>query len=171
MSTRFTLDHTFRSESLTALLGAYFDPEHLAMLDAATGVGERIVRESMDDGIARACTWQLTALQPLPWVIRPLLTGGRLTYLETARWRRGERSVELSNVCELLGGRVQIEAAYNLEDLGGGRIRQRFAGTASSDIKVVGKLIVRTTVDQLASAMPKMSECTQQWLDRRCTAA
>jgi hypothetical protein len=170
MTMGFTLDHTFRSGSLTALLGAYFDPDHLAMLDAATGVGERVVRESIDDGTARACTWQLTALQPLPWFVRPLLTGGRLTYLETTRWRRGDCSVELSNVCPLLGGHVQIDAAYHLEDLGGGRIRQRFAGTASSDIKVVGKLIVRTTVEQLASAMPKMTECTQRWLDRRCTA-
>jgi hypothetical protein len=167
MNMGFTSDHSFRAGSLTALLGAYFDPDHLAMLDAATGVGERVACESIDDGTTRACTWQLTALQPLPWFVRPLVPGGRLTYLETARWRRGDHSVALSNVCELLGGRVAIDAAYEFETIDAGSIRQRFTATARSDIKIVGKLIVRTTVDQLASAMPAMNECTQRWLDRQ----
>lgn len=166
MHMSFTLHHTFRSASLTALLRAYFDPDHLVMLDAASGVGERVVCASSDDGTTRVCTWQLTALQPLPWFVRSLVTGGRLTYLETVRWRRGAHAVELSNLCTLLGGRVQIDAMYHLEEVGPGLIRQRFAGVVSCDIKVVGRLIVRATETQLAGAMPSMNACTQRWLDQ-----
>lgn len=167
MNVAFTMEHVFRSPSVAALLGAYFNPEHLAMLDAATGVGERTVRESIDDGTLRRCTWQLTTLQPLPWIVRRFVTGGRLKYLETARWRRGDRSVELTNICELLGGRVRIDGVYHLEEVGAELIRQRFAGTVSSDIKVVGSIIVRATADELASSMPRMNKCTQEWLDRQ----
>jgi len=167
MTIVFTLDHTFRAASPSALLAAYFDPEHLAMLDAATGVGARTVRESIDDGINRVCTWQLTTLQALPWFVRRLVTGGRLTYLETVRWRRSDPALALSNVCELLGGQVRIEAVYQLAPAGERLIHQRFAGAASSDIKLVGERVARATVDQLARAMPTMTECTQRWLDRR----
>ena len=166
MTVSFSFDHQFRNASAATLLEAYFDLEHLAAQDRSSGLGDRVLVSSHDDGAVLARTWRVWAVKPLPLIIRPLFRGRRLSYVEAMRWPRPERRAELRIESMLPGGRVAIDSEYQLTELGGGRVCQRFTGAVMVDSKVMAPWIERATLDELARALPEMNRCTQDWIDR-----
>ena len=166
MTTGFSFEHVFRAPSTTTILAAYFDPDHLATQDKLAELGDRVVVDSHDDGEVVRCTWRVAARKPLPLFVRPFVAGGRLRYLESMIWRRANESIDLTVVPEILGGRVQIAAVYQLAKLGEGQIRRRYAGTVTVNIRLLSSKIERAIVNEFEKSMPMMTECTQGWLDR-----
>jgi hypothetical protein len=55
---------------------------------------------------------------------------------------------------------------YQLEKIGEGQIRRRYAGTITVDIRLFGSRIERGVLKEFEQSMPMMAECTQGWLDR-----
>lgn len=164
--TPFSYEHVFRAPTTATVLAAYFDPDHLATQDKIAELGDRTLIESHDDPAVRKCTWRVTALQPLPLFVRPFVKGGHLQYLESMSWRRADDAIDLTVVPEILGGRVQIAAVYELAQVGVGQIRRRYHGSVTVNVKLLSGKIERGIVAQFEKSMPIMTACTQGWLDR-----
>lgn len=166
MTTEFRYEHVFRAPSTTTILEAYFDPDHLATQDALAELGGRAVVTEEDTGATRSCTWRVASLRPLPVFVRPFVAGGRLSYLESMTWRRADDAIDLTVQPEILGGRVQIAATYELARVGDGQIRRRYHGTVTVNIRLLSSKIERGIVAEFEKAMPMMTACTQGWLDK-----
>lgn len=164
MSTPFSYETVFDASSKTAVLAAYFDDDHLAAQDKVAQLCDRTVVESRDDGAVRSCVWNVRSQRPLPVFVRPFVDGGRLAYLETMTWRRADDEIDMSIVPQILGGRVQINALYQLADVGPGKVRRRYGGTITVNVKLLSGKIERAIADEIAKSMPMMTECTQRWL-------
>lgn len=163
----FRFEHTFRASSVATVLAAYFDPDHLATQDAVAGLTDRVVTESNDDGARLHTTWRVASSQPLPLFVRPMVAGGRLSYLEKMTWRRADDAIDLIIVPDVLGGRVRIAAEYKLSPAGEGRVLRRYAGAITVAVRLISGKIERGIADKMTESMPMMTACTQDWLDRR----
>jgi len=163
----FRFEHIFRAPSVATVLAAYFDPDHLATQDAVAGLTDRVVTESTDDGARLHTTWRVASSQPLPLFVRPLVTGGRLRYLEKMTWRRADDAIDLVVVPDILGGRVQITAEYKLSLAGEGRVLRQYAGSITAAVRLIQGKLERGIADKMTESMAAMTACTQGWLDRR----
>jgi hypothetical protein len=164
MSTPFSFESLFRAPSVDVVLAAYFDPDHLRAQDMAAGLTDREILDDKDDGTRRTCSWSVRASTQLPLYARPFVEGGRLTYRETMIWRKAESAIDLTIQPQILGGRVQIEAIYQLSPAGAGQVLRRYAGQIRVDVKLVSGKIERAILGEIEKGMPVMTECTQQWL-------
>jgi hypothetical protein len=164
VSTPFSYETIFDAASKTAVLAAYFNEDHLATQDQVAALCDRKVIESHEDDAVRTCTWSVRSQRPLPMFVRPFVEGGRLSYLETMKWRKADDEIDLTIVPQILGGRVQIAAVYQLADVAPGKVRRRYAGTITVNIRLLSGKIERAVADEMAKGMPLMTECTQTWL-------
>ncbi len=167
MSTEFRYEHVFRAPSTATILDAYFNDDHLATQDKLAELGDRTVIESHDDGEIKKCTWRVTALKPLPVFVRPFVKGGRLSYFETMTWRRKDDAVDLTVTPDILNGRVQIKAIYDLKKIGENQIKRIYAGSVTVNITLLSGKIERGIVAEFEKSMPMMAGCTQGWLDKQ----
>jgi len=156
----------FDATGKTAVLAAYFNDDHLATQDKVAELCDRKVVESHDDDAIRSCTWSVRSQRPLPLFVRPFVEGGRLSYLETMIWRKADDEIDLTIVPQILGGRVQIAAVYQLADIAPGKVRRRYQGTITVNVKLVSGKVERAIAAEIAKGMPLMTECTQNWLTR-----
>ena len=162
--TEFSFENVFRAPSVELVLASYFEPDHLAAQDALAELGDREVLEAEDDGAIRRCTWRVSALKPLPLYARPFVAGGRLRYLETMVLRRADQAIDLTVKPDILRGRIQIAAVYELTQIGDHQIRRRYGGTITADIPLLGGRIERGILAEFVHQMPVMSQCTYDWL-------
>ena len=167
--TPFSYETVFDASGKTAVLAAYFNDDHLATQDQVAALCDRKVIESHEDDAVRSATWSVRSQRPLPLFVRPLVDGGRLSYLETMKWRKADDEIDMTIVPQILGGRVQIAAVYQLADVGPGKVRRRYAGSITVNVKLLSGKIERAIADEVAKGMPLMTECTQNWLRRTGT--
>ncbi|MEZ4368930.1 MAG: DUF2505 family protein [Kofleriaceae bacterium] len=167
MPTDFRFEQEFRADAARTILAAYYDADQLAAQDALGQLVDREVVESRDDGDTWVCTWRVSSAKPLPALARPMVAGGRLTYLETMTWRRADDAADIAVVPQLLGGRVQFAGRYQFAAAAPGRWRRTYAGTISAAIPMLGGKIERGVLAEFESSVPKMAACTQAWLDAR----
>lgn len=165
MATEFQFEHVFHVPSMTTLLMAYFDPGHKAKQDQLAELTDREVVESRDDEVGRAITWRVAHAKPLPLFVRPFAATGRLRFVESITWHRGANSIDLTVTPEVLGGRVTIHATYTLTPQGPGEIRRRYAGAVSANLRLIGGRVERGIIATFEREMPRMTACTQSWLD------
>jgi hypothetical protein len=165
VATAFCFEFVFRAPSVAKLVSAYFDPGHLATQDALAKLGEREVVESSETDDVRKCTWRVASLAPLPMIAKPFVKGGRLYYLETMTWRRGEDAVDMSVVPDILNGRVSVTGAYELSKIGENQIRRVYRGEIAANIPLLSGKIERGILEAFHNSMAKMAGCTQTWLD------
>jgi hypothetical protein len=165
MPTEFSYEHVFRAPSTSTILAAYFDPDHLATQDKLAELVDRTVTEDHDDGNIRKTTWRVTAAKPLPAFVRPFVKGGRLSYFEAMTWRRKDDACDLTVTPDILNGRVQISAIYQLKQLGENQIHRRYSGKVTVNIMLLSGKIERGIVAEFEKSMAMMSDCTQKWLD------
>ena len=165
--TEFSFENIFRAPSAAVVLESYFDPDHLATQDVLADLGDRTVVDAGDDGAIRRCTWRVTAKKPLPFFARPFVEGGRLRYLESMTLRRADSMIDLAVKPQILGGRVHVEAVYELADVGDQQVRRRYRGSITAEIPLVGGRIERGIVAEIEKQMPVMSKCTYDWLVQR----
>jgi len=170
MATLFEFENVFRAPAVADVLAAYFDPDHLATQDKLAELVDRVVVEDVDEAATRRCTWRVGSARSLPIFVRPFVSGGRLTYLETMIWRRADDAIDLTVVPQILGGRVKIEAVYQLTSAGDAQVRRRYAGSVSVDIRLLSGRIEKGILAAFEKEMPVMTKCTQDWLDRTCNA-
>ncbi len=166
MATEFRYETVFEASGKDAVLAAYFDDDHLATQDDVASLCERRVIESHDDAALRSCTWSVRAQRSLPLFVRPFVEGGRLSYLEAMRWRKPDDAIDLTVTPQILGGRVQITAEYQLADVAPGKVRRVYAGAIRVELKLVSGKIERAIAAEIEKAMPTMTACTQGWLTR-----
>lgn len=166
MSTAFSYETVFDASGKTAVLAAYFNDDHLAAQDKVAELCERVLVESREDATVRAATWSVRALRPLPVFVRPFVQGGRLTYLESMTWRKSDDEIDMTIVPQILGGRVQIAAVYQLVDVGPGKVRRRYQGSISVNVSLLSGKIERAIAAEVEKGMPLMTDCTQNWLKR-----
>ena len=164
MSTEFSYETVFDARSKTAVLAAYFDDDHLATQDKVAQLCNRRVLESRDDDATRSCTWSVRSERPLPVFVRPFVEGGYLTYVETMTWRKADDEIDMSIVPQIGGGRVQINAVYQLADVAPGKVRRRYRGSITVNVKLLSGKIERAIASEIERGMPQMTACTQQWL-------
>ena len=163
MSTPFSYETVFDASGKTAVRAAYFNDDHLATQDKVAALSDRKVVESHEDDAVRTCTWTVRSDRPLPVFVRPFVEGGRLTYVETMKWRKPDDEIDMSIV---ILGRVKITAVYQLADVGSGKVRRRYAGSINVSVPLISGKIERAIADEIAKGMPLMTECTQSWLRR-----
>jgi hypothetical protein len=166
MSTQFSFENVFRAASTRTVLASYFDPDHLATQDALAELTDRVVVESATDDKVQKCTWRVAHARPLPVYARPFVTGGRLSYLETMVWRLADDAIDFTVVPEILGGRVSIDAVYELRQVGEGQILRRYQGSINVNIRLLSGRIEKAILTKFEEAMPMMTQCTQGWLDK-----
>lgn len=169
MATEFSFEHVFQAPSLTVrtVLEAYFDPDHLATQDKIAELGDRQVVESREDDAVKSCTWTVRSLRQLPVFVRPFIEGGRLGYLDQMTWRKAADEIDMVITPQIASGRVKITALYQLTQVGEGRVRRRYAGTINVNVALLSGKIERAILNEMEKGMPKMAECTQQWLLER----
>lgn len=166
MSTPFSYETVFDASSKTSVLAAYFDDDHLATQDKVAELDDRKVVESHEDDAIRSAVWSVRSLRPLPIFVRPFVDGGRLAYVETMTWRKADDEIDMTVVPQILGGRVQIAAVYQLADVGPGKVRRRYTGSITVNVRLLSGKIERAIADEIAKGMPLMTRCTQDWLRR-----
>lgn len=171
MTTEFRFEHVFRAPSTQTVLAAYFDPDHLATQDKLAELVDRAVVEDTEDDAVKTCAWTVTAQKPLPLFVRPFVEGGRLRYREAMTWRKAADEIDLTITPQILGGRVQIAALYQLAQVGDGQIRRRYGGSVTVDVRLISGKIERAIVAEIEKGMPMMFQCTQDWLARTAPAA
>jgi hypothetical protein len=164
MSTEFSYVTVFEAPSKTVVLAAYFDPDHLAAQDRVADLCERSVVESHDDDAVRKCTWRVRAHKSLPLYVRPFVAGGQLWYLEAMVWRKADDAIDLTITPQILNGRVQINAVYELADVGPNQVQRRYHGAITVNVKLVAGKIERGIASEIEKGMPTMTECTRNWL-------
>jgi hypothetical protein len=145
MPTEFSYEHVFRAPSTTTILAAYFDPDHLATQDKLADLVDRTVTEDHDDGSVRRTKW--------------------LSYFEAMTWRRKDDACDLTVTPDILNGRVQISALYQLEKIGENQIHRQYSGKVTVNITLLSGKIERGIVAEFEKSMAMMSDCTQRWLD------
>ena len=166
MSTEFRYESVFDASSKLAVLAAYFDDDHLATQDKVAELCDRKVVESHEDAAVRSAVWSVRAVRPLPLFARPFVEGGRLTYLETMKWRKADDEIDMTIVPQILGGRVQITAVYQLADIAPGKVRRRYQGSITVQASLLSGKIERAIAAEIEKGMPVMTGCTQGWLTR-----
>lgn len=164
MSTEFSYETVFEASSKLAVLAAYFDDHHLATQDTVAQLCDRTIVESREDDAVRMAAWSVRSERALPVFVRPFVDGGRLRYLETMTWRKADDEIDMTIVPQILGGRVQISATYQLADVGVCKVRRRYRGTISVNIPLLSAKVERAIATEIAKGMPAMTECTQRWL-------
>jgi len=164
VSTEFSYETVFDASGKTAVLAAYFNDDHLGTQDAVARFCDRKVVESHEDDAIRSCTWSVRSQRPLPVFVRPFVEGGRLRYLESMTWRKADDEIDMSIVPQILGGRVQITAVYQLADVGPRKVRRRYRGSITVNIALLSGKIERAIAAEVEKGMPLMTECTQRWL-------
>lgn len=167
MPTEFRFEHTFDAASPAAIIAAYFDDDHLAAQDVVAGLRDRQVVESRDDGTVWTCVWKVASTRPLPSIVRPLVPGGQLTYLETMTWHRPEHRAALTVTPQLLGGRVELSGTYQFETHGERQVLRRYAGAVNANVPLLSGKIERTILGEFQQQVPALAACTQRWLDAR----
>jgi len=166
MATKFEFVNVFNAPSVADVLAAYFDPDHLASQDRLAELVDREVTERAEEADTLRCTWRVGSARSLPIFVRPFVDGGRLSYLETMTWRRADDAIDMTVVPQILGGRIKIEAIYQLSKAGEGEVRRRYSGTISVDIRLLSGRIEKGILAAFEKEMPVMTRCTQDWLDR-----
>jgi len=166
VSTPFSFEYVFRAPSVSTLAAAYFDPDHNATQDKLAELGDRVVIENHETEDVQKTTWRVTSLRQLPAIARPFVSGGRLKFVETMSWTKSTNAIEMSVVPEILGGRVRIEGAYELSQIGDNQIRRIYKGSITAAITLVGGKIERGILETFTQNMPAMAACTQGWLER-----
>ncbi|HEY5952486.1 MAG TPA: DUF2505 domain-containing protein [Kofleriaceae bacterium] len=166
MSTEFSYETVFDASSKTAVLAAYFNDDHLATQDKVAELCDRVVVEAHEDDAIRKCVWSVRSQRPLPIFVRPFVDGGRLTYLESMTWRKADDEIDMTIVPQIAGGRVQIAAVYQLADVAPGKVRRRYRGAITVNVKLLSGKIERAIAAEIDKGMPAMTECTQSWLKR-----
>ena len=164
MPTEFSFENIFEAPSTATILAAYFNPDHLEAQDTVGLLGERTVVENREDDTQRICTWSVISLRQLPMFVRPFIEGGRLKYIEWMRWRKTADEIDLTIQPQVLGGRVQIAATYQLAQVGENRVRRRYKGTITANVSLLSGKIERGILAEIEKGMPSMFECTQTWL-------
>lgn len=167
MTTDFRFEHVFRAPSAETVLRAYFDPDHLATQDKLAELADRQVVESREDDAVKQCTWTVVSQRQLPVFVRPFVDGGRLRYREEMTWRKDAGEIDLTILPQIGSGRVQINAVYQLEQIGEGQVRRRYGGSVTVDVRLISGKIERAIVGEIEKGMPTMFQCTQDWLDRQ----
>ena len=170
MGTPFSFENVFRAPSVADVLAAYFDPDHLAAQDALAQLVDREVTERVEDDATLRETWRVGSARSLPIFVRPFVSGGRLSYIETMTWRRADDAIDMIVLPQILNGRVRIEAEYKLVAAGEGQVKRRYAGTITVDIRLLSGRIEKGILSAFEKEMPVMTKCTQDWLDRTCNA-
>ena len=166
MSTEFRYESVFDASGKLAVLAAYFDDDHLATQDKVAELCDRKVVESHEDAAVRSAVWSVRAVRPLPLFARPFVEGGRLTYLETMKWRKADDEIDMTIVPQILGGRVSITAVYQLADIAPGKVRRRYQGSITVHASLLSGKIERAIAAEIEKGMPVMTGCTQGWLKR-----
>jgi hypothetical protein len=166
VSTEFRYETVFDASSKLAVLAAYFDDDHLATQDKVAELCDRKVVESHEDAAVKSAVWSVRAVRPLPLFARPFVEGGRLTYLETMKWRKADDEIDMTIVPQILGGRVQITAVYQLADIAPGKVRRRYQGSITVQASLLSGKIERAIAAEIEKGMPVMTGCTQSWLTR-----
>jgi hypothetical protein len=166
MPTQFKFENVFRAPSVADVLAAYFNPDHLATQDKLAELVDRVVVEQVDGPETLKTTWKVGSARSLPVFVRPFVSGGRLTYLETMTWRRADNAIDLSVVPQILKGRVSVEAVYQLSQAGEGQVLRRYGGTVTVGIALLSGTIEKGILSAFEKEMPVMTKCTQDWLDR-----
>lgn len=169
MSTEFRYETVFDASGKLAVLAAYFNDDHLAAQDKVAELCDRKVVESHEDAALRSATWSVRSVRPLPLFARPFVDGGRLTYLETMKWRKADDEIDMTIVPQILGGRVQITAVYQLSDVGPGKVKRRYQGAITVQASLLSGKIERAIAAEIEKGMPLMAGCTQSWLTRTGT--
>ena len=164
MTTMFRYETVFDAPSRDYVLAAYFDDDHLAVQDKAAALEDRKVIESHEDEAVRKATWSVRSQRPLPLFVRPFVEGGRLSYLEKMTWRKADGEIDLEIVPQILGGRVQIKAVYQLTDLEPGKVKRRYQGSITVNVKLLSKKIENAIAAEIDKGMPMMTDCTANWL-------
>jgi hypothetical protein len=164
MSTPFSYETVFEAPSKTAVLRAYFEPDHLAVQDEAGDLCERKVVDSFEDDAVRRCTWRVRANKSLPIYVRPFVEGGQLWYEEAMTWRKADDEIDLTITPQILNGRVQIKAIYALSDVGANQVRRHYHGEIIAKVKLLGGKIERGIASEIDKGMSLMTECTRNWL-------
>jgi hypothetical protein len=166
MSVTFEFENVFRAPSVAAMIGAYFDEDHLVTQDALAELCDRVVTANAEDDTRLHREWRVSAVKPLPLFVRPFVKGGRLAFLEAYTWRKTDNEIDVAITPDILGGRVQIAAKYQLRDLGDGKVHRRYTGTITVNVRLVSGKVERAILAEFEKSMPMMTKCTQDWLDQ-----
>jgi Protein of unknown function (DUF2505) len=166
MSIDFSFETIFRAPSAETVLRAYFDPDHLAAQDLVGNFVGRTVTHHHEDDTMLQCSWSVSAAKPLPMYVKPFVEGGRLSFVETMKWRKADGKIDMTITPQVLGGRVGIAAVYTLTQIREGQVLRRYEGTITAAVSLLSGKVERGILDAIKEGMPGMVMCTQKWLSR-----
>ena len=80
-------------------------------------------------------------------------------------WTRADDAIDIKIAPSLLGGRIDIASTYRVEQAGPGRVIRVYEGHVSVELRLLGRRVERTIVDDIGRSLPIAAACTQEWLD------
>ncbi len=166
MTTSFSYEHTFRADSVEALLRAFTDPSHVEAQDARGDVARRTVIERIDTDAEFRCDARVETRRELPAFVQKLVGGG-LSYTERLRWNKRTPTLEIDIQPDVMNGRSRIQVACKIEPAGPGQVRRIYTGTARADVALIGGRIERSIVTEIGKSLDAAAAVTQAWLDAR----
>ena len=163
--TEFSFEHVFRAPSVAAVFAAYVDPAHLVEQDRTTQIATREFLELHDDATSYRRECRVVPARQLPAIIRPLLKG-TLEFRESVRWDKTGTVIQIEIRPQILDGKARVSSTYALFPAGNDAVRRVYSGTATVDVRLIGRRIERGIVEDIESSLVLARACTQAFLDR-----
>jgi hypothetical protein len=164
--TPFHFEYLFRARDPDAVFTVYFDPEHQAEQDRRVEVIKRETVEDTDGADTRRRVCRVSPRRQLPAVVRPFIKGD-LSYDETIVWHKAAHRIEFDIRPQLLGGKAQIQATYQLHPDVPGKVRRTYDGKVTVDVRLIAGRIEKAIIEDLERSLVVTAGCTQDYLDRR----
>jgi hypothetical protein len=162
--TPFRFEAEFQAPSTAVVFAAYFDADHIADQDRRVEIARREVLELDDNPSALRRVCKVVPRRQLPAILRPFVPG-ELHYIERLVWRKADDAIDMQIEPSLLGGRTDMHAVYALSLVGPGRVRRVYEGSVHVELRLVGKRIERTIVEDLEASLIQAAQGTQAYLD------
>jgi hypothetical protein len=164
--TPFHFEYLFRARDPDAVFTVYFDPEHQAEQDRRVEVMKRETVEDTDGAATRRRVCRVSPRRQLPAVVRPFIKGD-LSYDETIVWHKATHRIEFDIRPNILDGKAQILATYQLHPGTPGQVRRTYDGRATVEVRLIGGRIEKAIIEDLERSLTVTAGCTQEYLDRR----
>lgn len=162
--TPFHFEHEFRAPDPAAIFRAYFDPALAAEEDRRVEIVRREVLEVEDTPATLRRVCKVVPRRQLPAIMRPFIPG-ELHFTERLTWTKADDAIDLQIAPSLLGGRIDIASTYRVEQAGPGRVLRVYEGHVAVELRLIGRKVEQSIVEDIARSLPIAAACTQAWLD------
>jgi hypothetical protein len=165
MGTSFSIVHDFECDAAT-YWEIFWDEEFNQQMYAEMQCGRTLLGQK-EEGGRRIRDQEVRPDRDVPSVLRKIIPGGALKYVEHGVWRQPGGTLEVDVKVPAMGDRFVLRASYTVIDLPGSRCRREFSGDCAIKVPLIGGVAERTVIENLQKSYEIASRVHREWIARR----